>query len=173
MVYASSTTKGSRRHIMTIKRIIEQAYHRNGVSGHPAVVSLFEDEENEGVVFVATSLSPSMCSEALTPDDYMVTRYGEKEAYVEQWLRRFTTDTVVLNVERLAEGNIRFGANSWRGDVYGRELAEAWREKQLADTRYGGSYDPALEWYNDQHADPDEVAALMAENAKSIEEFLS
>lgn len=151
---------------MGVKRVIEQASHRNGVGGHPAVISLFtvdgiegKDDDGKDIVFVATSLLPDLCAETLRPDAYSIGRYGEQAAYENQWLNRFAVDTVVLSIPETVKGNIAFGAgNSWRGaDDFGPDLARAWREKQLSDTRYGGPYDPALEWYHVDH--PETLAA--------------
>jgi hypothetical protein len=68
-------------------RIEDWAYHRNGISGAPFHVVLFDDVGDEntrkvGILFEA----PHHCA--------------------------------VLDVAKLAAGNIAFGFNSYRGDVF-------------------------------------------------------
>lgn len=156
---------------MGVKKIHQQAYHRNGIGGHGAVISLFEVEGEKGL-FVATSLVPDL-DESLTPSAFQIERYGEQEAYVEQWLQRFATDTVALNVEQTARGNIAFAeGNSWRGaDHYGRDLARAWRATCLNGER-DFSYDPATEWYDEVQSDPAETARLIEQSNREAEEAL-
>jgi hypothetical protein len=85
---------------MTLKRIKVRAldYHRNGVGGAPFYVALFREGEDAH------------------PDDD-----GCKVAVVfaEPW------HTTVLDVAKLAAGDIRFGSNSWRGDEYEPYLRRA------------------------------------------------
>jgi hypothetical protein len=85
---------------MTLKRIKVRAldYHRNGVGGAPFYVALFDEGEDA------------------YPDDD-----GRKVAVVfaEPW------HTAVLDVAKLAAGEIRFGSNSWRGDEYEPHLRRA------------------------------------------------
>lgn len=87
---------------MRIQRIIDIDFHRNGISGAPFHVILFEDKGDEasrkvGIVFQ----SPQ--------------------------------HVAVLDVNKLASGNITFGQNSWRGDVFEIELRAAItnREQQI------------------------------------------
>lgn len=75
-----------------IKKIIAADHHRNGVCGVPFTVVLFEDA-GSGETMVA-----------ICPDDDPVF----ENAYV-------------LSVDRLKNGDISFGSNSWRGDNYGHE----------------------------------------------------
>ena len=83
---------------MKIHRIIDIDFHRNGISGAPFHVVLFDDKGPEasrkvGIVFD----SPHHIA--------------------------------VLDVAKLAEGNITFGQNSWRGDVFELELRAAVTER--------------------------------------------
>ncbi len=87
---------------MRIQRIIDIDFHRNGISGAPFHVILFEDKGDEasrkvGIVFQ----SPQ--------------------------------HVAVLDIAKLADGNIAFGQNSWRGDVFEIELRAAVtdRERQI------------------------------------------
>ena len=87
---------------MRIHRIIDIDFHRNGISGAPFHVILFEDKGDEasrkvGIVFQ----SPH--------------------------------HVAVLDIGKLADGNITFGQNSWRGDVFELELRAAItaREQQI------------------------------------------
>lgn len=75
--------------------------HRNGVSGEPFYVVLFEDRAY--------------------PDLFVATVFDEPGR------------VAVLSVEKLTDGNIAFGENSWRGDRYEsalRAAIEAWEEKR-------------------------------------------
>ncbi|MFO0942311.1 MAG: hypothetical protein U0930_16355 [Pirellulales bacterium] len=83
---------------MRIQRIIEIDYHRNGISGAPFHVILFDDKGEQasrklGIIFDAPH------------------------------------SVAVLDVNMLAQGNIAFGQNSWRGDVYETELRAAVDER--------------------------------------------
>ena len=70
-------------------------YHRNGIAGEPFRVALFRDEtEKRDMVAILTDENG---------DDYGQKRNGR---------------CYVLDVAMLAEGSIRFGENSWRGDAY-------------------------------------------------------
>lgn len=87
---------------MRIHRIIDIDFHRNGISGAPFHVILFEDKGDEasrklGIVFQSSQ------------------------------------HVAVLDIAKLAEGNIAFGQNSWRGDVFELELRAAItaREQQI------------------------------------------
>lgn len=78
-----------------VKRIIQVAYHRNGVSGEGFHAVRFEADEVKGEMVAIVFKEPYHCA--------------------------------VLNVEMLSdpECGVKFGANSWRGDRYERELREA------------------------------------------------
>jgi hypothetical protein len=76
---------------MKIQSIVAIEYHRNGISGAPFHVMVFQDHGEEssrkvGIVF---------------DSPYHV---------------------AVLDIAKLADGNIAFGSNSWRGDVFEPEL---------------------------------------------------
>ncbi len=151
---------------MGIKRIISQRFHRNGVSGDPAVVTAFT--ASEGGDFIAVSLTPNL-NDDLTPIAYHGGEDATPERFIDRWVDAFAVRTVVVdpaNPTRTLRG----------ADVWGREIAQAWRQLCQTGMAHGSQqtgYDPALEWYHEVHADPDEVAALRAENDKAIEEFLS
>ena len=72
---------------MHIKRIIDIAFHRNGICGAPFHAILFEDAGTEGSRKVGI----------IFPDPGCV---------------------AILDVAKLATGDVRFGSNSWRGDNY-------------------------------------------------------
>jgi hypothetical protein len=79
--------------------IIDIAHHRNGISGAPFDVALFEDHDPEGSRKVAILFEePCHCA--------------------------------VLDVAKLAQGDIAFGSNSWRGDHYEPQLRKAIAERQ-------------------------------------------
>src|ERR1700693_4885881 len=80
--------------------IIDIAHHRNGISGAPFDVALFEDHDAaEGSRKVAILFEqPCHCA--------------------------------VLDVAKLAQGDIAFGSNSWRGDHYEPHLRKAIVERQ-------------------------------------------
>lgn len=75
-----------------IKKIHDIAYHRNGVFGTGFYVVLFTDIEKDRKIGV------------VFPEDSN------------------PHNAVVLSVNKLAEGDIAFGSNSWRGDDYAKEL---------------------------------------------------
>jgi hypothetical protein len=120
---------------MNVRGIVEQAYHRNGIGGNGFVVTLFKAMDEPGV-FVAISFQ---------------TRWDFETR--EQAIEDFATNTAVLSVAETAKGNVAFaGGNSWRGsDRYGREIAEAWAAKNLADD---SSYDPFLEFVPESSENP-------------------
>jgi hypothetical protein len=75
-------------------RIIDIAYHRNGITGTPFNVVLFNDRGDAGSRKVAILFGqPEYCA--------------------------------VLDVAKLAAGDIAFGSNSWRGDQYEPHLRRA------------------------------------------------
>jgi hypothetical protein len=74
--------------------IIDSAYHRNGVTGTPFHVVLFEDHGPDGSRKLAIL-------------------FGEPDC------------CAVLDVAKLAAGDIAFGSNSWRGDTYAPHLRSA------------------------------------------------
>jgi hypothetical protein len=84
------------------------AFHRNGISGVPFHVVLFDCDVNGRMVGVVME--------------------GTTE-------RTPNPEVAVLNVGLLAEGEIDFMVNSHRGDVYAPELCRAiaaWEHKQEA-----------------------------------------
>jgi hypothetical protein len=82
--------------------IIDIAHHRNGISGAPFEVALFEDHEP-----AAGSRKVAILFEG---------RYH----------------CAVLDVAKLAQGDIAFGSNSWRGDHYEPDLRKAIAKDRLA-----------------------------------------
>lgn len=148
---------------MSVKRFIGMSFHRNGIGGHGALVTIFEDKENGKMV--ATTLLPDM-DESLTPRNP-----DDPTAWAEQWVSIFAENTVVLTVEQIAAGDV---ATGWRGaDTWGRDIAREWRRRNVDNEVYqseAGGYDPAMEWYEDKHFDPAERARLEAENTRRVEE---
>ena len=90
---------------MRVQRIKVRAidYHRNGIGGAPFYVVLFDEDRNA------------------YPEDQ-----GRKVAIVFQE----PCHTAVLDVAKLAAGDIRFGSNSWRGDEYESHLRKAIRRHE-------------------------------------------
>lgn len=90
-------------------------YHRNGIAGQPFRVALFRNEtEKRDMLAILTDDNG---------DDY-----GQK----------CNGRCYVLDVAMLAEGNIRMGENSWRGDDYEgalRPLIEAELKRQAEELR--------------------------------------
>ncbi|GAG26865.1 unnamed protein product [marine sediment metagenome] len=86
-----------------INKVNAVAYHRNGISGAPFNVVLFTMKDDE------TKKMRNMIG-ILFGD-------GEETMPV----------CAVLDVDMVAAGNVRFAENSWRGDSYAPELAEAVR----------------------------------------------
>lgn len=82
-------------------------YHRNGVGGEPFRVVLFEDDD--GTVKVAIS-------------------FDDDEPEVEGGF--VNPRVAVLQVDKLAAGDVRFGTNSWRGDHYARWVREQVKAKE-------------------------------------------
>lgn len=76
-----------------IKKVIDVAYHRNGISGTGFHVVLFIDRETK----------QKMIGVVVTGDN------NPHNAFV-------------LSVDKLADDDIAFGSNSWRGDNYSQEL---------------------------------------------------
>lgn len=79
-------------------KIIDIAHHRNGVAGEPFDIVLFNDRTNNR-------------------GRRMVGILFEAEGHC-----------AVLDVEKLAAGDIAFGSNSWRGDNYQEHLRQAIRD---------------------------------------------
>ncbi len=77
-------------------KIIDFDHHRNGITGAPFAVVLFEDTGPEGSRKVALLF--------------------EQQGHC-----------AVLDVAKLATGQIAFGSNSWRGDRFERSLRNAIR----------------------------------------------
>lgn len=90
-------------------------YHRNGICGEPFRVALFRNEtEKRDMLAILTDENG---------DDY-----GQK----------CNGRCYVLDVAMIAEGNIRSGENSWRGDDYEphlRPLIEAELQRQADEVR--------------------------------------
>ena len=83
-------------------KIIEKAYHRNGIAG-------------EGFWAVRFQHTPDDKRDA-KPETFVATLFdGEGQC-------------AVLSVDRLATNGVRFGLNSWRGDVFEGDLRRAINE---------------------------------------------
>jgi len=87
-----------------IKKVIDIAHHRNGISGTSFNVVLFIDRETKEK-FVG-----------IVPDE-------DENSF----------NSFVLSVDRMGKDNIRFAENSWRGDNYTMELKAVIREKELRE----------------------------------------
>jgi hypothetical protein len=83
-------------------KIIEKAYHRNGIAGEGFWAVRFQH----------------------TPDD---TRNAKPETFVAT-LFDGAGRCAVLSVDRLAAVGVKFGVNSWRGDVFEDDLRRAINE---------------------------------------------
>jgi hypothetical protein len=79
-------------------KIQQIEYHRNGISGEPFNVVKFHDPENGDMLGIVFPLDEG-----------------------ETWNGR----VAVFKLDLLAQGNISFGQNSWRGDHYEKELRDA------------------------------------------------
>ncbi len=90
-------------------KIINIAFHRNGICGAPIHVILFQDDDLEGSRKVGIVF--------------------ELEGHC-----------AVLDVAKLAQGDIAFGSNSWRGDHYEPHLRKAIlaRENAIEAKHLGG-----------------------------------
>jgi hypothetical protein len=79
-------------------RIIDIAFHRNGVGGAPFHVAIFDEDKS------------------VRPEDQgrKVGIVFEEEAHC-----------AVLDIAKLAAGDVAFGSNSWRGDEYEPHLRRA------------------------------------------------
>jgi len=91
-------------------KIIDIQHHRNGVGGEPFFAVLFHDNELD------RDMIASVFPEYDSTDEYIVGAEGRVAVY---------------DVEMLAERNIAFGENSWRGDYYENVLVGAIREYQI------------------------------------------
>jgi hypothetical protein len=77
-------------------KIIEKAYHRNGIAGEGFWAVRFRHTAEDG-----------------NPETFVATLFdGEGQC-------------AVLSVDRLAVDGVAFGRNSWRGDVFESELRRA------------------------------------------------
>lgn len=82
-----------------IKKVIDVAYHRNGVSGRSFNVVLFVDRESKETMV------------GILP--------------YEETAKNIDVECYVLSVDKLKENDIVFASNSYRGDNYAQELREA------------------------------------------------
>lgn len=82
-------------------KITDVAHHRNGISGEPFCVFMFNDTGNDGRCMVAIVF--------------------EADGHC-----------AVLDVAKLAAGDIAFGSNSWRGDRY-----EPWLRQAIQQSKGG------------------------------------
>ena len=93
---------------MTVKTIHDVAYHRNGVGGEPFYVVTFTDDENGAMIGTVFGYVPKI-----------------DRPYNLGYEEPFNPQVAVLSLGILAEGNIKFGQNSWRGDQYAEALYQA------------------------------------------------
>jgi hypothetical protein len=120
--------------------------------------------------FVSKGSNQHLIATTLTPylNDELTPRGGESaplDEWVDAWVNAMATRTVVVSPLDVTE--------TWRGaDTWGREIAREWRRRCMAGEEWPGQgdYDPAMEWYDEVHADPEEVARMVAENDAAIEE---
>lgn len=97
--------------------VTDAAHHRNGIGGLPFTVVKFTDSDMPEREFIAVLMD-------LTVDD-------EERIEKGLWIN---PPTAVFDLGLLAEGDIDFGSNSWRGDNYDTELraqAEAMLEAKF------------------------------------------
>jgi hypothetical protein len=97
-------------------KITSVAHHRNGISGEPFYVFLFDDkgEHNDNMMAVVFPLENG--------EFYAVDQKNRQE-----WNGRVS----VFNVNELAKGNIGFAnGNSWRGDRYEADLRKYIHENE-------------------------------------------
>ena len=85
--------------------IVSVSHHRNGISGTPFAVVLFDHEGTRKVGIVFTDSKTDNTRDA-----------------------SYDGCTAVLDVALLAAGDIGFGHNSWRGDYFESDLLAAIRE---------------------------------------------
>lgn len=92
---------------MTVKRIHVHAidYHRNGICGAPFHVIIFDEDKRAD------------------PEDQ-----GRKVGIVFEQ----PYHVAVLDLAKLAAGDIEFASNSWRGDQYEPHLRKAVRKHQAS-----------------------------------------
>ena len=79
-------------------KLLSLAYHRNGICGNPFWCALFRDEDKTVKLAVLFNEDDTDCSIA------------------------------VFDAAKIAQGDISFGSNSWRGDHY-----HAWMKKQIKE----------------------------------------
>lgn len=103
---------------MSVK-VSSVAYHRNGVGGDPFYVCLFTDSAERGALFVG--IVPSVY--VLSDDEGETPEYNADSGCLPCY---------VLDVKRLAQGDIAFGSNSWRGDRYFEPLRLAAQSYETA-----------------------------------------
>lgn len=77
-------------------KVVAESHHRNGVAGEGFTVRIVEDMDN------ASGPRPARMVVITFDSDPM--------------------RTAVLEIDRLADGDIEFGSNSWRGDHYAWSL---------------------------------------------------
>ena len=90
-----------------VKRIIDIDYHRNGIFGQSFCPVIFESTDGKRMVAVVLPKE----------SDQSIGSIG----------------CFVLDIDKLADGNVAFGENSWRGDQYADELRaaiEAWHNEE-------------------------------------------
>jgi hypothetical protein len=97
-------------HYRTIAKIVDIAYHRNGVAGYGFHVVLFKPRPGE---VAGDSMASPMVAVLFDASE-------DSDPALAQQCR-----TAVLAVPHLAKGNITFGSNSWRGDNWDDDLRDA------------------------------------------------
>ena len=139
-----------------IRRVISVAYHRNGVTGWPFYVVLFEYRDEDG------KMRRMMATVSVTDAD----------AHASKMVHAAQQDRVVavVDIDRAAAGAIGQSleekyANRWRGDHFQRDLELAIRAHQTAeDERFDRENRAAARAKAKAHA----LAAKPAPKAKPV-----
>jgi hypothetical protein len=109
-------------------------YHRNGVGGRSFYVATWDDPD-DGPMFA------------------VLFHTGEDAAGLPVFDADWTTldcrgvECAVFNRERLGEGEIRFGRNSWRGDRYVGAVGAEIRQREAQRNDYEEARHWALKWW--------------------------
>ena len=119
---------GTRPQKYFVERLTAVSHHRNGVGGKPFTVVLF-DRTSEGPLDTETRMV------AIIP---VVTTLSPAD--------RDAVECYVLSVERLHEGVVEFGVNSWRGDRFHDELTRMVVEWDSEPHEEKGADTTARDW---------------------------
>ena len=85
-------------------KLLSHAHHRNGISGAPFEVCLFD-----------------------------ATEQGDTTTMVGILFDDVKGAVAVFDLAKLAAGDIAFGSNSWRGDEYEKPLRDALRDQEAVE----------------------------------------